>query len=132
MAINTIATALRDTLCNAFVDAIDDGTAGGVWEIEDSGNTTTLAVCEFAATAFGSSSSGVATAAAIGDDSSADNTGVAAEFTVSTSNSQPTPLTNLYQGSVSTSGADLNLNTTSITALDVVSITSATITMPAG
>jgi len=126
MAINNIATSVRNSMCDAFVDAIDGGGGAGLWEIHSAAFAAKLGTCTFSATAFGSAASGVATAAAITDDSSADATGTAAVMRVTTS----TPAT-LYEGTVSTSGADLNLNTTSITSGDVISITSATITMPA-
>ena len=126
MAINNIATSVRDAMCDAFVDAIDGGGGDGLWEIHSAAFAAKLGTCTFSSTAFGSSSSGTATAASITEDSSADATGTAAVMRVTTS----TPAT-LYEGTVGTSGADLNLNTVSITSGDTISITSATITMPA-
>lgn len=126
MAINNIATTERDTMCNALVDAIDAGGGNGLIEIWTAAFGTKLATLTFSATAFGASSGGTATAASITDDSSADATGTAAVLRVTSS----TPTT-VFEGTVGTSGADLNLNTVSITALDTVSITSMTVTMPA-
>ncbi len=114
-------------MCNAIVDEIDAGAGAGTWQIRTSGGTTLLATLTFDATAaFGASSSGVATAAAITADSSADTDGTAAMFRVLDSDSNI-----LYEGTVSTSGADVNFNTVSFTNGDDVSISSATITMPA-
>lgn len=70
-----------------------------------------------------SASGGVLTANAISTESSADGTGTASFFRITTSGG-----TAVIQGSVGTSGADLNLNTTGITAGAQVSITSLTIT----
>ena len=69
------------------------------------------------------SSGGVLTANAISTESSADGTGTASFFRITTSGG-----TAEVQGSVGTSGADLNLNSTGITAGASVSITSMTIT----
>ena len=68
-------------------------------------------------------SSGVLTLNAITQDSSADATGTASWFRIVTSGG-----TAVIDGSVSTSGADMNLNSTSIVSGGTVSITSATFT----
>ena len=69
-----------------------------------------------------------ATLAAITPDSSADASGTATFFRILTQNAGTT----IAQGTVGTSGQDLNLNTVSITAGSQVSITSATIDLPEG
>ena len=66
------------------------------------------------------------TANSITDDSSANATGTASWFRMVTQSGGST----IADGSVGTSGCDLNLNTTAITAGSTVSITSFTITMP--
>lgn len=68
-------------------------------------------------------SGGVLTANAISTESSADGTGTATFFRLTDSGG-----TAKIQGSIGTSGADLNLNTTSIVTGAAVSVTSATIT----
>ena len=68
-------------------------------------------------------SSGVLTLNSITQDSSADATGTASWFRIVTSGN-----TAVIDGSVSTSGADMNLNSTSIVSGGTVSITSATFT----
>lgn len=68
-----------------------------------------------------------ATANAIASDTNAAATGIAGYFRVNTT----TPTT-ILQGNVGTSGADMNLNTTSINAGDTVAITAFTITLPCG
>lgn len=126
MAMNNIATTERNTMCDGLVDAIDAGAGAGLIEIFTAAFGTKLATLTFTDPAFGAASAGVATASAITDDSSADDTGTAAVLRVTSS----TPTT-VFEGTVGTSGADLNLNTVSITSGDTVSITSMTVTMPA-
>ena len=129
-AVHKVATNYREAGASdhaLMLFGIGDGGGGpGLWEIWTTGFGTKLATLTFSATAFGAAATGVATAAAITDDSSADADGTAAVFRVTSS----APAT-IYEGTVSTSGADLNLNTVSITTGDTVSITSATMTMPA-
>lgn len=83
---------------------------------------TLLATMTFGATAFGASSSGVATANAI-TSGTAGNTGTAGYFAIEKSDS-----TVVATGSVGTSGADLNLNSLSISSGATVSCSSFTIT----
>jgi hypothetical protein len=87
---------------------------------------TLLAELQFNATAFGAAAAGVITANAITQDSSADNTGVAGTYRALKSDGT----TALWDGTVSTSGADLNLNSTSINAGVAVSVPSLTVTLP--
>jgi hypothetical protein len=97
------------------------------------GAQTLLATLTFGATAFaasaatGSAGSRVvtATANAITDDSSADATGTAAWFRVLKSDGTSI----VFDGSVGTSGFDLNLATTSLVSGEDVSVSSLTITM---
>lgn len=76
---------------------------------------------------FGTYSAGVLTANAITQDSSADASGTAAWFRLTTSGDVAH-----IDGTVSTSGADLNLNTTTIVAGGPIAVTSLTLTMPGG
>jgi len=131
MAINNIATATRDSMCDAFVDAIDGGTSNGVLQIYTAAFATLLATLAFSDPAYGASSSGTAQENAITDDSSADATGTAAVFRVSTTNDGSTPVSTMFEGTVGTSGQDINFNTVSFTAGDTVSITDLPVTMPA-
>lgn len=87
-----------------------------------SGNTL-LAELALSATAAPGASSGVLTLSAIAADSSADATGTATWGTLTTSGG-----TRKADFSVGTSGADLNLNTTSIVSGAQVSVSSFTIT----
>lgn len=94
---------------------------------------TLLATLTMGATPFPASTSGTsdglatATANAITSDTNAPASGTAGHFRIAT-----TAPTVILQGNVGTSGADLNLNTTSINAGDTVAITSFKITLPCG
>lgn len=131
MAVNNIATTIRDAMCDAFVDAIDGGTSNGVLQIYTAGFATLLATLAFSDPAYGASSSGTAQENAISDDTSADDTGTAAVFRVSTTNDGSTPVATCFEGTVSTSGADINFDSVSFVAGDTISITDLPVTMPA-
>jgi hypothetical protein len=93
------------------------------------GAQTLLGTLTLSATAFGASSASgskvvTATANTITDDTSADATGTAAWFRVLKSNGTSI----VFDGSVGTSGCDLNLASTSIVAGEDISVTSFTIT----
>lgn len=98
------------------------------------GSQTLLATLTFGSTAFGSSSAGgttpsrkaTVTANAITDDTSADATGTATWFRILKSDGT----TVVLDGSVGTSGADLNLATTSLVSGEDVAITSCTFSIP--
>lgn len=126
-----LSTAARNVACDAIVDLVDVGStnAQGQIVIGTTAMGTVLATCPCNNPAFGVSSVGVATldvAPAVEDDS-ADATGTAAEFEIQDRNEAA-----VLSGDVSTSGADLNLNSTSIQAGVKVTISSMTVTVPAG
>lgn len=112
--------------CNSGVLRIYSGTEPAAADTALSGNTL-LAELTFAATAFGAASNGVATANSITQDSSNDATGTATFFRAFETGGSVV----VFQGTVGTSGADLNLNTVSIVAGGTCSITSLTYTQPA-
>lgn len=85
--------------------------------------TTLLAELPLSATSAPAASGGVLTFNAITNDSSADATGTATWFRVTTSGG-----TFVIDGNVGTSGADLNLNTVSIVAGGPVAVSSFVIT----
>lgn len=86
--------------------------------------TTKLAELTCNATFAPGAASGVLTLNAIAADASADATGTATWFRIVKSDGT----THVMDGSVSTSGSDLNFNTTSIVAGANVAVTSFTIT----
>lgn len=137
MANVRLANAAQQAAGDAVVDLIDGGAGAGTIQIRSgtqpananlAATGTLLATLTFSDPAFGATdTSGVATASAITDDSSADATGTASWARVLDSNSAT-----IFDCDVSTSGATINLNTTSITSGGVVSITSFTVTHPDG
>lgn len=123
------ATALR----NACMDAIATyaGTScklriyNGTQPATGGAATTLLAELTCNATAFaGAASSGVLTLNAITSDSSADASGTATWFRITKSDGT----THVMDGTVSTSGADLNFDTVTFVAGAVVAVSSFTIT----
>ncbi len=132
MALNT---KMSDTAVNAEANALAALANSGYLRIYDgsqpaNANTAVstqnlLAELRFGATAFGGASAGVLTANAITDDSDADATGTAAWFRVLKSDGT----TVLWDGSVGTSGCNLNLNSVAIQQHAQVSVTSFTHTV---
>ena len=109
--------------CNSGSLRIYSGTPPANGDAALSGNTL-LANLAFGATVFGAASNGVATANAITADSSADATGTASFFRALESDGT----TVVFQGTVGTSGAELNLSSLSIVAAGNVSVSSLTYT----
>ena len=132
-----ISIAAANAAADAVVDLLDAGAGAGKLRIYDGtkpagpgtaiSTQNLLAELTFSDPAFGAASSGVATASAITSDSSADLTGTASWFRALDSNNVA-----IFDGTVGTSGADLNLSTTSIVAAVQVAITSLTYTQSAG
>jgi hypothetical protein len=132
-----MAIQLSTTARNAMMDAITttvgtsatirlySGTAPATVGTSLSGNTL-LAELACSSTFAPSASSGVLTLNSITNDSSADASGTASFFRVYKSDGT----TAVIQGTVGTSGADLNLVSTSITSTQPVQITSFTLTAP--
>ena len=129
----TVSTAAGNAQLDATLGLLDAGAAAGTIEVRtgsrpaspDSAATGTLLVSftlsdpAFAAAASKSASlNTVASATAVA-------TGTAGYFRALDSNGVA-----VADGTVGTSGADLNLNTTSITSGGSVSITSGTVTVP--
>jgi len=123
---NAAASAAADAVCallnSGFIDIYDGSQPANVGTAI--GAQVKLAGLTLAATAFGAASNGVATAGAIGSDSDADATGTAAWFRAYKSDHT----TAVFDGSVGTSGCNLNLGTVSIVQHGTVSVTSLTYT----
>jgi hypothetical protein len=121
------STALRNAQLDAITTAI--GSNGllriynGTRPATGGTATTLLAQLALSATAAGAASSGVLTFSAITNDSSADATGTATWFRITTSGG-----TAVIDGDVGTSGSDLNFNTVSFVSGAVIAVTSLTIT----
>lgn len=126
----TEAVALASELDNGYLRIYDSTGGTGQPATVDTaiGSQVLLAELRFAATAESSTTNGVITFAAITSDSSANATGTATWFRAFKSDGT----TAIWDGSVSTSGATLNLNTVSIVVNAAVSVTSLTFTINKG
>lgn len=125
-----LATALRNSRLNLIRDAIDAGAGAGFLRIYDgtrpaTGGTATTLLAELTYTdpCAPNASGGVLTFSAITPDSSANASGTATWGRAVDSTGAF-----VKDFSVGTSGADLNLNTTTITSGVQVSCTSAALT----
>lgn len=124
------ATALRNARLDEIAAAINAGAGAGLLRIYDGSRpatggaaTTLLAELTFSDPCAAGAAAGVLTFSAITKDSSANAPGTATWARIVDSDG-----TFVMDCSVGTSGADINLNSTSISAGQEVSITSATIT----
>lgn len=117
------ASGLRTTRMDAVKTAIDAGAGAGKLKIYTSGAGTLLATLTLS-DPCGTVSGDTLTFSAITADSSADATGTAAEAKITTS-ADADVVTGL---TVSTSGANINLNTVSIVSGATVSMSSGSLT----
>lgn len=131
MALGFSSTA-RNNALHAIRDQIDGGSGAGVLRIYDGTRpsfggsaTTLLAELTLSDPCAGSASGGVLTFSSITQDSSANASGTATWFRIVQSDGT----TVVIDGSVGTSGSDLNLVTTTITATQPVQISSFTLTL---
>jgi hypothetical protein len=121
----TLNTGARNAMCDALVDLVDVNGPGSL--IGYTSGDVEVFTCALSATAFGAASSGVATANAISDDSSATGGSLSGGYHAFEDGNS----LEVWRGSVGTSGADLNLSSLTIGASDTVSISSYTVTVPA-
>lgn len=121
----THPTPVRNGIVDFVVDQLDVGSANATPRlIFQTAANAEVATLNMANPAFGASAAGVATAGAIVDDTSA--TGGTTTKCILTSRDNTT----VIEGTVATSGADINLSSTAIGANDTVRITSLTYTGP--
>lgn len=129
-----LSTAARNAACDGIVDLIDAGSPPGLTRVRtstqptnvgDAESGTLLGTLTHSTTAFGSSSTGTATAASITSDTSADASGTAAHFR--TLNAAASCI---VDGTAGTSGCDMNFDNATIVAGGVIAISSYTITVP--
>jgi hypothetical protein len=131
-----ISTAARNAACNAIVALVDGGAGPGTIQIRTGGapanpaaadSGTLLGTLTMSDPAFGSSSSGTATAAAITSDTSADASGDTGHFRVKDSSGNV-----IFQGTAGNSGdtPDLVFDNKSVVAGGTVSISSLTVSVP--
>jgi len=122
---NAALNAIMATLNSGFIE-LYTGSQPATPDVAVSSQTL-LATLPLSATAFASASGGTATANAI-TNASAAATGTATWFRAYKSDG----VTAVIDGSVGTSGCDLNLNDVALTTGGTVSITSWTVSMPVG
>lgn len=121
----TYAAALKTSRMTAVRDAVDAGAGPGVLEIGTTGFGTTLASITLA-DPCGTISGSVLTFTMPRSDTSADASGTAGEARIKDSNGNI-----IISGlTVGTSGTDIVMNSTAISAGQTVTINSATITHP--
>lgn len=121
----TLETILRDALANSVDDAVNSGAGTATLTIRSAAEAI-LSTHNLQNPAFGAAATGVITLAGTPIDDTSANAGTAAEFHLTSRNADK-----LLEGTVATSGADINISSTAIGAGDTVSLQSFTITMPA-
>lgn len=126
----SFTVAIRNNMLNQITAALDAGTTAALVRIYDgvrpaTGGAATVLLAELVCTdpVAPVAASGVLTFSTINQDTSANATGTATWFRLVDS-----AAVFVFDGSVATSGSDLNLTTTAIVLTQPVSITSATIT----
>ena len=128
-----LSTAARNAACDGIVDLIDSGGAGTIrvrtgsqpTNVGDADTGTLLGTLAFSATAFGASSGGTATAAAITSDSSADASGTAGHFRVYNGSSAIHS-----DGTCGLGSGDMSFDNNVIVAGGVIACTAFTVTVP--
>jgi hypothetical protein len=128
-----LGTTARNAACDGIVDAIDTGGAGTLQvrtgaqptNVSDAPTGTLLGTLTFSATAFGSASTGVATAASITSDTSADASGTAGYFVIKNGSG-----TNHSDGTCGQGTGDLSFDNNVIVAGGTIAISSMSVTVP--
>ena len=122
----TLSTAAKNASADAIVDLIDVGTGTAIVRIKDAADVI-LAQLNLSNPAFGNAAVGVATANAITDDSSADASGIASKFDATDRDG-----TVVFDGTVTANGGggDMTLVSTTLTAGEVVQISSFSLAQP--
>ncbi len=122
----THPTAVRNAIADLVVDRIDAGSGAGTLEFQTSGDVE-VATLTFSDPAFGSASSGTATASAITSDTSA--TG----GTIAKARAKDSTGTEVFACSVTATGGggDIQLSSVSVSSGQTVAVSSLTYTAPA-
>lgn len=129
-----LATGSRNVACDALVDRIDAGAGAGTIAIRtgaqptnvgDADSGTLLGTLTFSDPAFGSASTGVATASAITSDTNADASGTAGHFRIKDSDA------NIHSdGTCGQGSGDMSFDNSSIVAGGTIAIASMSISVP--
>lgn len=121
----TLETVLRNVLADAIDNEINTGAGTATLQFEDSGDTE-IATINLQNPAFGAAAAGVITLQGVPLEDSNATGGTVAQFSIYDRDS-----TKQLEGTVATSGADINISNTVVAATDTVELTSLTITVPA-
>jgi hypothetical protein len=125
-----LATASRNLAVDAVGDALNSGTieiyvGSQPTNVSDAPSTSKLGTLTFSATAFGSPSNGVVTAAAITSDTNADASGTAGYARLMTSGAAVHSDATCGQGS-----GDFNFDNAVIVSGGTIAVSSLTLTQP--
>jgi hypothetical protein len=121
----THSAALRDVLCNAAVDSIDNGAAAGTLEFQTVASAE-VATLPFSDPAFGAASSATATASAITSDTNATG-GTITKAVLQDSDGNDKILCSV---TATGGGGDIELSAVVISAGQTVAVTALTYTAP--
>lgn len=114
-------TSTRSAIADAVVDRVDQGSGAGKLRFYTAAFASQLCEITLADPAFGAAASGVATLLSVPLEGTCSAGGTVAKFRFLDSNG-----TEILNGDVSTSGADINLNNTAVNTNDVIRITGLT------
>jgi len=123
-----LETAFRTALADAIDDYINAGTAPEL-VFETSGDVEVATIVLDATNAFGAASAGVITMTGQPKTDASATGGTVAQFSIYQNVSQGA--SKVLEGTVLTSGGDINLSSLSVAATDSVELTTFTITVPA-
>ena len=121
----TLETVLRNDLADQIDDSINTGSGTATLEFETSGDVE-VATINLQNPAFGAASTGVITLQGTPLQDTNATGGTVAQFSI-----YDRDAAKQLEGTVSTSGADINISSTTVGAGDTVELTSFTITVPA-
>lgn len=122
----THPAAVRNSIADGVVDQLDLGSTNATPRLVlNTSGDSEVATLNMSVTSFGAAAAGIATAATISDDASATG-GTTTKFRLTDRDNGI-----IIEGSVGTSGQDINLSSNVIAATDTVSISSLTYTAPA-
>lgn len=120
----THPTSVRNSIADHVVDKVDSGTTDSQGDFVISDGGSTLVTINLQDPAFGSASSGTANLQG-SPSATASSSGTADQFTVQDKDNSA-----VFNGTVGTSGSDLNMSTTSIQSGETIQITSFSYTAP--
>jgi len=123
----THPTPVRDGICNHVVDQLDEGTPPGKLIMQTSGSSN-VAQLVLSTTAFGASTNGIATAAAITPSSNLTSAGTIAKAVLNNAAGSNKILCSV---TATGGGGDIELNSVIVSDLQEVSISSLTYAAPA-